>query len=305
MARRYGGKFSPDGQDGPDGPTGPGHVTDPGAYRGAVRTRAGGRVNLLFLAPLPLIWAAFTSGPTGLVLNLAALGLLLLAAWLTREGLRAQEAYEARKVARRPAFPRKIAGSIATGLGLGLAGFAAGGGMFEPVIYAVVGAALHVMAFGLDPLRDKGMEGIDAFQTDRVARAVDKAESYLKAMADAVRRAGDHQAEGRVERFQASVREMLRTVENDPRDLTAARKYLTVYLMGARDATAKFADIYAHSRDATARENYFALLSDLEGNFAAKTRALLDDDTSDLEVEIEVLRDRLKREGIRPATPKE
>ncbi|WP_111733482.1 5-bromo-4-chloroindolyl phosphate hydrolysis family protein [Roseovarius amoyensis] len=305
MARRYGGKFSPDGQDGPDGPTDPGHVTDPGAYRGAVRTRAGGRVNLLFLAPLPLIWAAFTSGPTGLVLNLAALGLLLLAAWLTREGLRAQEAYEARKVARRPAFPRKIAGSIATGLGLGLAGFAAAGGAFEPVIYAVVGAALHVMAFGLDPLRDKGMEGIDAFQTDRVARAVDKAESYLKAMADAVRRAGDRQAEGRVERFQASVREMLRTVENDPRDLTAARKYLTVYLMGARDATAKFADIYAHSRDATARENYFALLSDLEGNFAAKTRALLDDDTSDLEVEIEVLRDRLKREGIRPATPKE
>ncbi len=301
MARRYGGKFSPDRQDGADGPAAPG----PGAYRGAVRTRAGGRVNLLFLAPLPLIWAAFTSGPTGLVLNLAALGLLLLAAWLTREGLRAQEAYEARKVARRPAFPRKIAGSLITGAGLGLAGFAAGGGLLEPAIYAAVGAALHALAFGLDPLGDKGMEGIDTFQTDRVARAVDKAESYLKAMADAVRRAGDRQAEGRVERFQASVREMLRTVENDPRDLTAARRYLTVYLMGARDATAKFADIYAHSRDAAARDSYFALLSDLEGNFAAKTRALLDDDTSDLEVEIEVLRDRLKREGIRPATPKE
>lgn len=299
MTQRYGGKFSPDGKGETDGPA------TPGAYRGAVRTRAGGRVNLLFLAPLPLIWAAFTSGPTGLVLNLAALGMLLLAAWLTREGLRAQEAYEARKIARRPAFPRKIAGSLITGVGLGLAGFAAGGGMFEPAIYAVVGAALHVLAFGLDPLRNKGMEGIDTFQTDRVARAVDKAESYLAAMADAVRRAGDRQAEGRVERFQTSVREMLRTVENDPRDLTAARKYLTVYLIGARDATAKFADIYAHSRDATARENYFALLSDLEGNFAAKTRALLNDDTTDLEVEIEVLRDRLKREGIRPAAPKE
>jgi len=305
VARRYGGKFSPDGQDGADDPARPGHVSGPGAYRGAVRTRAGGRANLLFLAPLPLIWAAFTSGPTGLALNLAALGLLLLAAWLTREGLRAQEAYEARKVARRPAFPRKVAGSLITGAGLGLAGFAAGGGLLEPAIYAAVGAALHALAFGLDPLRDKGMEGIDTFQTDRVARAVDKAESYLKAMAEAVRRAGDRQAEGRVERFQASVREMLRTVENDPRDLTAARRYLTVYLMGARDATAKFADIYAHSRDVAARESYFALLSDLEGNFAAKTRALLDDDTSDLEVEIEVLRDRLKREGIRPATPKE
>lgn len=293
MAQRYGGKFSPEGQQ----------AGTPGAYRGARRTRAGGRVNLLFIAPLPLVWAAFTSGPEGLALNLAALGLMLLAAWLTREGIKAEEAYEARKVARRPGFPRKIAGSVMTGAGLGLAGFAAGGSLLEPVIYAVTGAVLHSLAFGIDPMKDKGMEGIDQFQTDRVARAVDKAEGFLGAMSDAVKRAGDRQAEGRVERFQASVREMLRTIENDPRDLTTARKYLTVYLMGARDATIKFADIYAHSRDAAAREKYFSLLSDLEGNFTAKTRALLNDDTTDLEVEIEVLRDRLEREGIRPATP--
>ena len=295
MAQRFGGKFSPEGQD----------TGSPGAYRGAARTRAGGRVNLLFIAPLPLVWAAFTSGPTGLALNLAALGLMLLAAWLTREGIKAEEAYDARKVARRPGFPRKIAGSLMIGAGLGLAGFAAGGSLLEPLIYAVTGAVLHSFAFGLDPMTDKGMEGIDQFQTDRVARAVDKAENFLSAMSDAVKRAGDRQAEGRVEQFQTSVREMLRTVENDPRDLTGARKYLTVYLMGARDATVKFADIYAQSRDAKAREDYFGLLSDLEENFTAKTRALLNDDTSDLEIEIEVLRDRLKREGIRPPTPNE
>jgi hypothetical protein len=256
-------------------------------------------VNLLFLAPLPLIWAAFTTGPTGLVLNLVALGALLLAAWLTREGILAQEAYEARKVARAPGFPRKMAGSLLTGLGLGVAGYAAGGEVLAPVIYAVVGTALHGFAFGLDPMKDKGMEGVDKFQTDRVARVVDKAESYLKGMTDAIKRAGDRQAEARLERFQLSVRDMLRTVEEDPRDLTAARKYLGVYLMGARDATVKFADIYARSRDADARSDYMMLLTDLEENFVAKTRKLLADSNSDLEIEIGVLRDRLAREGIR------
>ena len=102
MAQRYGGKYSPQGQAGGQN-GGPG--TDQGSFRGARPTRAGGRVNFLFLAPLPLIWQAFTSGPSGLALNLIALGTLLLAAWLTREGLLAQEAYEARKVARRPAIP--------------------------------------------------------------------------------------------------------------------------------------------------------------------------------------------------------
>jgi hypothetical protein len=293
MAQRFGGKYSPEQENR--------HMPKAaGAYRGAVRTRAGGRVNFLFIAPLPLIWSAFTSGAVGLALNLSALGLLLLAAWMTREGIKAEEAYNARKVARRPGFPRKIAGSLLTGAGLGLAGFAAGGSVLEPVIYAVTGAVLHSFAFGLDPMSDKGMEGVDSFQTDRVARAVDKAETTLKAMSDAVIRAGDRQSETRVETFQASVREMLRTIEGDPRDLTTTRKYLTVYLTGARDATVKFADIYAHSRDAKAREDYFGLLDDLQENFTAKTRSLLNDDTTDLEVEIDVLRDRLKREGLRP-----
>ena len=192
-----------------------------------------------------------------------------------------------------------MAGSVLTGLGLGVAGFAAGGGLVAPVIYAVAGTVLHGFAFGLDPMKDKGMEGVDKFQTDRVARVVDQAETYLKAMTDAIRRAGDRQAEARLERFQISVRDMLRTVEDDPRDLTAARKFLGVYLMGARDATVKFADIYARSRDAGARSDYLMLLTDLEENFVAKTRKLLADSNSDLEVEIGVLRDRLAREGIR------
>lgn len=255
-------------------------------------------MNLLFVAPLPLIWQAFGNGAYALALNLIALGTLLLAAWLTREGLLAQEAYEARKVARRPGFPRKITASLLTGLGLGIAGFAAGGGLAAPVIYAIVGASLHSFAFGLDPMKNKGMEGVNLAQTDRVARVVDKAESHLKAMTDAIQRAGDRAAEGRVARFQDSVRDMLRTVEDDPRDLTSARRYLGVYLKGATDATVKFADIYARSRDAKAREDYLGLLTDMESNFTAKTRKLLQDNNADLEIEIDVLRDRLRRDGI-------
>ncbi|MBA85691.1 5-bromo-4-chloroindolyl phosphate hydrolysis family protein [Thalassobius sp. S69A] len=291
MSQRYGGKYSPQGES----PAPQGTAKE---FRTARRTRAGGRVNLLFLAPLPLIWSAFGNGPTALALNLAALGLLILAAWLTREGLIAQEAYEARTVARRPAFPRKITGSLLTGLGLGLAGFAATGDLIAPVIYLIVGTALHLMAFGPDPLKNKGLEGIDTFQTDRVARAVDEAEAHLTAMTDAMKRASDRQMMARLEQFQTTARDLFRTVENDPRDLTAARKFLSVYLMGARDATIKFADIYGRTGDAQARTDYAALLDDLEQNFAARTQKLLLDDRSDLNIEIDVLRDRLKREGL-------
>lgn len=296
MAQKFGGKYSPDGQtQSSDRP--PPQASPQQEFRGASRSRIGMRSNLLFIAPLPLIWNAFSAEPLVMAQYLAALGVLLLSAWLTREGLRAEEAYDARKVARRPALPRKILGSILMGLGLGLVG-AAGFGPLEVPIFAVLGAVLHGFAFGIDPLKDKGMEGVDTFQTDRVARAVEEAEEYLAAMRDAMSRAGDRQASRRLEQFQATARGLFRKIEEDPRDLTAARKYLTVYLMGARDATSRFAEIYGRSRDEQARADYLALLDDLEQNFAARTEKFLLEDRSDLTIEIEVLRDRLKREGI-------
>ncbi|MEP2784521.1 MAG: 5-bromo-4-chloroindolyl phosphate hydrolysis family protein [Pseudoruegeria sp.] len=292
MAQKFGGQFSPDGhQASEEAPL----RRNP--YQGKKRSRAGGRTNLLFFVPAPLAIRAFTAEPIVMATSLAAFASLILAAWLTREGLLAEEAYDARKVARRPTIPRKIMASLLTGAGLGLAGLA-WHGPIDALIFALLGAVVHCLSFGLDPLRNKIAEGVDTFQTDRVANAVNEAETHLKAMTDAIERVGDRRLQGRVEKFQASARRMFRTVEEDPRDLTAARKYLGVYLKGARDASVKFADLYERTQDSKARADYEELLNDLELNFDARTEKLLLDNKSDLNVEIDVLRERLQRDGI-------
>jgi len=295
MAQKYGSKYSPDSNS--DANT---SMDAPKArpFDGKKPSHVGARSNILFYATIPLAWKAFRAEPVVMAQYIIALGLLLGAAWLTREGLKAQEAYEARKVARRPAIPRKIFGSALTGLGLGLVGIA-GWGPLEAGIFAVLGAALHSFAFGIDPLKHKGMEGIDTFQQDRVAKAVTEAERHLASMRESLERAGDREAQTRLDQFAKTARAMFRTVEEDPRDLTAARKYLSVYLQGARDATTKFADIWGRSRNMDARTSYLALLDDLESNFTARNKALLLDNKVDLDIEIDVLRDRLAREGIK------
>ena len=68
--------------------------------------------------------------------------------------------------------------------------------------------------------------------------------------------------------------------------------------MGARDATVKFADLYAARKDADVKADYFNLLDDLERGIEAKRETLLISDRTDLDVEIEVLRDRLKADGL-------
>jgi len=296
MAQRFGGKFSPESSDTETS----GDVSAPrNQFDGAQVDPVGLRANLLFVPAIPLVFLSLSDGAIGLALGLSAAALLTLAAWLLRGGLRAEAAYTARKVARRPAFPRKMAASLLTGAGIALAAYKNEPGLVAPLLYGGIALVLHGVAFGLDPLKDKGMEGIDTFQQNRVARAVTEAETHLSAMSAAIRRAGDRQVEARVDQFQTTARDLFRTVEEDPRDLTGARKYLTVYLLGARDATIKFADIYARNRDAQARADYLALLDDLEQNFAARTRKMLLDDRSDLTIEIDVLRERLQREGVR------
>lgn len=289
MAERYGGKFSPGSN--------PGGPVQPGQRR---RNPAGARVNFLFILPFFLILTAFQQDIVGLALDLAAFADLMLAAWLTREGLLAEDAYNARRVAKRPALPRKMLGSFLTGSGLALASLNPETfSILEPVLVFIIGTTLHFLAFGPDPMANKGTEGMNDFQTDRVARAVDEAESHLAAMRDAIRRAGVPSLERRVADFSITAQKMFRVVEEDPRDLTGARRYLGVYLLGARDATVQFADLYGRSQNEEARADFEKLLDDLESSFSQKTERLLLDDKSSLDVEIEVLRDRLAREGVR------
>lgn len=283
MARRISGRYSP-GSGKTGAPPSP--------------PKAGFTTTMLFFAPLPLALRAIGPDPAAMTLKLSALGLLLLAAWLTREGVIAHKVYDERPIAHRPAIPRKIFAAVATGLGLTLAMIGPSFGVAQAAIYGVVGLCLHLAAFGPDPLKNKGMDGDAGFLSDRAARAIAEGERRLSAMQEAIGTTKDRRLEEAVAGFAEQVRALFRRVEADPRDLAGARRYLGVYLEGARDATRKFASLYTKTRDDRLRSDYLTLLADLEANFAARAERMLANDQTDFDIETEVLRDRLRREGL-------
>ena len=272
MAERFGGPFSP------RAPRAATPEAEARAEAEALARRvdaAGARANLLFLPPVVAAATGLWGSPEALVLSLLAAAALAGGAWTLREGLRAHAAFDARPAARRPLLPRKALSALLAGAGTALAALAGGTDATGALLYGLAALLLHVAAFGLDPLRDKLADGVDPFQRDR---ALDE----------------------RVATFEALARRMIRELEDDPRDLSGARKYLGVYLLGARDASQKFADLYARTRDAGARASYEALLGDLQGEFATRTTAMLEGGRADMDLEIKVLRDRLRREGVGP-----
>lgn len=299
MARRFGGQYSPNG-----------NASDPAPQRpvplsGQKVRRWTARLTILSIAAFPMLVAGIFELGSGDALaalgEIGAFALMATGIWLTREGLKAEDAFTARAVAHPPRAPRKIAGGIAMGLGVGL-GVAVGWelGAVQGALYGALATAAHLTAFGLDPMRAKGTSGLSDFDRDRVAGAVDKAEALLAELTAEAARIRDRSIGARVDSFAATARDMFRRIEADPRDLAGARRYLGVYLSGARDATAQFADLWSRDPRTPARDDYLALLDDLEMRFAAKSATLIENDRSALDIEIEVLRDRLKQEGVRP-----
>jgi hypothetical protein len=294
MSKRFGGRYSPG--------LGPQDDNRNPAPAPQIRHRLAGRPKYVTFAALPFLFGAFFQDPTGMAGSLAAFGVIASAMWMTGEGLAAEAAYQVRRVARRPAIPRKLFGSVMTGLGLGL-GAAGPENLAGAGVIGATGMVLHWLAFGTDPMRDKGIQAGGDFQQDRAQKMIDEAQTSLAQMQDAIRSLGDRWLEARVDRFAATVEALFDRVRSNPGDLSAARRYLGVYLTGARDATVKFADLYRQTRDPSVRTSYETFLDDLEKDFSAKSRRLLEGDRTDLDIEISVLRERLAREGVRASEP--
>ncbi|WP_316015968.1 5-bromo-4-chloroindolyl phosphate hydrolysis family protein [Roseobacter sp. HKCCA0434] len=298
MAKRFGGEFSPgSGQQAGTAPR--------PALSGRSVRRWTARLSLVSLATLPMLLAGVLELGSGnaarAIGEIVSFALMASGIWLTREGLVAEDAFAARTVARPPRAPRKIAGAVAMGLGIAM-GAAVGWqlGPLQGALYGLIAGAAHIAAFGIDPFRGKGTDTLSTHDRDRVAGAVDKAEALLRELQGQGARIRDRAVTARIDSFVTTARAMFRRIEEDPRDLASARRYLGVYLSGARDATAQFAELWARDPATPARADYLALLDDLESRFADKQATLIANDRTALDIEIEVLRDRLKQEGVRP-----
>ncbi len=294
-ARRFGGAHSPGGA-----PLGESR----GGFSGLRLKWFSFRVLGLRLAPTPLIfsaiWGMATADLFQILWSAGGWAALMLAAKLTGDGMKAQDAYDERIVARPPAFPRKLTAAALTALAVGAVAFLSGAAAAPlALFYAAVAGAAHVLAFGPDPMRAKGGAGITPVDLDRVAAKLEEAERVVEETAKAAATLRDRALEARIDRLAYAARDILKEIAEDPRDMARARRFLSVHLVGLRDATLQYANASAKGATDGLRGPYESLLADLEGSFAKTRESLMAEDQSALEIEIEVLRGRLQQEGAR------
>lgn len=270
---------------------------------GQKRTRFRRRTGFVLVAAVPLLFAAVAAllggNALGMAVSLGLFALYAFAVFLIRQGLEAEEAYEDRTYASPPSLPRKLLGSLGLGGATVLTGlFGWDIGVFQSLGMGILAAGASVLTFGLDPMRAKGEISLSGVTPHMVEEAIAEAEERIEGIDRAAADIIDAPLRDRLAKITARGRDILARIEQDPSDLRRARKFLKVYLDGALEATRKYARSQHDLDDSEMYLKFRSLLDDMQATFDQQYDKLLTNDRIDLDVEIDVLAERLNRETV-------
>lgn len=277
--------------------------TPPLLVRGAGKLRRHAAGWLLFALPVPLLLRAIFSLWSGDAAMLGVSGvaflLMTIAAMLTRRGLHQELDAAERPVTagRRP--PLKTLAAAILALATGMTAFAAvGQSGFVSLAYAIGAAAGYVMLYGLDTGGRRRLWSGAAVDAENARGVLAAAYDRLAALDQAAGSLSNREFRDRLGQISRIVRKILSAIEDDPADLRRVRKFLNVYLDGAQQVTAQYLRTESFANSPEREQTFRTLLVDIENTCHEQYERLLQHDVLDLDVQIEVLTARLRREGV-------
>jgi hypothetical protein len=256
----------------------------------------------LFILPLPLLLKAilslWTNEPGDFAASSASWLLFLLAAIVSRRGLQAELMEADRPFGSIRASRLKTAGGVLVALAtMATALFAVGHGALIALAYGLIAGLGYFLLYGGE-VASKPMQRNLGLEGDEVGRLVRQAYARLDNIETARRGIASGEFKQRLGNIVTGAERIIKLVADDPRDLRRARKFLTVYLEGAQRVTEEYARTPAAAASPDLEHNFRTLLVDMENTCDDQYQKLLEHDVSDLEVRIEVLSARLRREGV-------
>lgn len=257
----------------------------------------------LFVLPAPLVVAFVVALVTGEFVRFTAISGALAAfcgaGLLTWRALVAEARYFLGERLDLPVVPFKMVAAFLTAIGAVLAASAGGYGIVGMLVFAVLATIGYVSFYGRDPERRSfkvtAVSGVDA---DAVTEQLKQAYGRLQGIDAAARSIAVPEFVERLRRIIGIGKQILAEIERDPRDAARARRFLNLYLDSAERVTTEYARTHRQIRNRPLEENFRQLLIDMEETFETQHQKLLENDLLSLDVDIEVLNARLKREGV-------
>jgi len=252
-----------------------------------------------FLTPLFLsvILALIARDIPAFGLNLVAFVLFYGTAKLNTWGLANEFKYHKEKLTKAPTKPYKTMSAILIGIATFFTATIAGGEpLFSGIFLASIASVGYVLHYGLDPRTDK-LENIGDVSAELVFKTLSDAKAKISGIESHISKEF-HDLELK-EKLSVAVKKaeyIIETIEEDPKDIRVARKFLLVYLDGLEKVTESYTAMDEADIKGETKEKLHSLLDDVEKRFDEELTRLKKNNEFDLDVNIDVLHQQIKNQ---------
>lgn len=258
---------------------------------------------LLYLLPLSLIPATIIALSKGhllaILINAGGFSAYMLAAWCLRKGLRLEREFLKSRGASSAKSSLKLLAAVIAAITTAVIAWL---GVKQEIMVALLyagGAFLGMyLSYGFDPRQERKIASADGYSGEEIMQVLEESSKKIRSIEQANNKINNAELNQRIDRICDVADAILQDIENDPHDLRRARKFLNIYLDGAKQVTEGYANTHKNTQTGELEQNFRNVLETIETVFLEQQQKLQEDDIFDLDVQIEVLSTQLKREGI-------
>ncbi len=228
------------------------------------------------------------------IMNIVAFALFFATAKANSIGLEQEYKYYTSTLTKAPKTPYKTIAGILLGISTFFTASIAGYqniliGLFLGVV-ATIGYFLY---YGFDPRADK-LNNIGDISAEFVLETLATARGKLAQIENDMRSIKDTKLNSKLRIAIDRAYEILQNIEEDPKDLRVARKFIIVYIDGIKNVTSSYREMNEDEITLETKERLYSLLSDVEKKFDKELIRLKRNNQFDLDVHIDVLKEQIK-----------
>ncbi len=255
-----------------------------------------GTLLYLFLIPLfiAVILALLQTNIHAFLLNSLAFALFFATAKLSTKGFAQEFEYLNSTLTKAPKVPYKTIAAFMLGGSTFFTAWVAGGKPFISALFLATIATLgYYLYYGFDPKKDK-LDNLGDVSAAFVLETIGEAKTKLNNIEKHMDQIEDRLLHEKLDIAMTKAKNILETIQEDPKDIRVARKFLIVYIDGVAKVTDSYVSMDEEDIDSETKGRLYGLMEDLDIRFDKELERLKNNNQFDLDVHIDVLKEQIK-----------
>ena len=255
-----------------------------------------GTLLYLFLIPLFLavVLALFQTNIKAFLLSGVSFFLFLTVTRVVKKGFDQEALYHANTFTKAPRLPYKMYAGYLLGGATFFTSFITGGQPFmKSAFLAIIATVGYYLLYGFDPKKDK-LENLGDVSAEFVLETINEAKAKLSSIEEDMLQIKDTVLHSKLQTALTKADHILKTIQEDPKDVRVARKFLTVYIDGIAKVTKSYTELDEADITVETTARLHTLMDDVETRLDKELSRLKDNNAFDLDVHIDVLKEQIK-----------